>query len=282
MHLKNKVVHITGKYWNNNILYIKMYQNILLYIFLIILVFVFYLSVNNDINNVYQIKNINTKLKNPEKIYKSKIPKVIIQTSKKDIPNYYFKLLEPNINGWKYKHFKDEDIIKFFKKYPIEDFKNIENVFYSIKRGEHRADLFRYYYLYVKGGVYLDTDLLIYKHIEDIIKDYDFVSLKPIWSNSITQAFLGSVSKSYILYQAIKNIYEMNIEDLNNNYILLLKNLYKIYNEKSNNKTNVHLYKNLFNIRYFYEYSIDDIDKKVIIRHFSYNGSYNNMIKFYK
>ena len=42
----------------------------------------------------------------------------------------------------------------------------------SIKLGTHRADLFRYYYLYINGGIFIDSDAMIETDIENIIKDY--------------------------------------------------------------------------------------------------------------
>ena len=41
--------------------------------------------------------------------------------------------------------------------------------------GAHKADLFRYYYLYINGGVYIDSDLMITTNIENIILNYDLV-----------------------------------------------------------------------------------------------------------
>ena len=50
--------------------------------------------------------------------------------------------------------------IHFFQeKYPLPEFPDIITKFNSLKRGEHRADLFRYYYLYINFSVYILRDL---------------------------------------------------------------------------------------------------------------------------
>jgi len=89
------------------------------------------------------------------------IPKVIIQTSKLRPPKYIIELIKSKSEGWEYKHFTDEDIIEFMDNNPIEEFPKCPEIFHSFKMGQHKADFFRYYYLYIKGGVYVDSDLII-------------------------------------------------------------------------------------------------------------------------
>ena len=80
---------------------------------------------------------------------KSNIPKVIFQTSKEKIPLYVQKMIKDKSKGWKYKYFSDKDIINFFIDNPLKEFPKIINKFNSFKNGAHKADLFRYYYLYI-------------------------------------------------------------------------------------------------------------------------------------
>jgi mannosyltransferase OCH1-like enzyme len=77
------------------------------------------------------------------------IPKTIIQTSRKDQESYVVDMICKRSQGWQYLHFKDDDIIEFFSDNPIDEFPNVIAKFYTFNYGEHRADLFRYYYLYV-------------------------------------------------------------------------------------------------------------------------------------
>ena len=166
------------------------------------------------------------------------IPKVIIQTSKLRPENYVLNQLMSKANGWKYIHFNDDDIIQFFKDHYIEEFKDIISCFYRFPRGEHRADLFRYYYLYLYGGVFIDSDAMIQVPLDDIIKDYDFFSVdSTIIPNSIFQGFIGTIPNSTIIYKALQNAYTIDISLLQKEYHQLCINLYNIVvNEKNNYK----------------------------------------------
>lgn len=81
---------------------------------------------------------------------------------------------------WKYEFYNDEDVINFFINNPIADLPNIIQKYNSIRTGAHRADLFRYYYLYINGGFFMDSDAMLYVDINTIVKNYNFVSVKLI------------------------------------------------------------------------------------------------------
>ena len=57
-------------------------------------------------------------------------------------------------------------------------------------QGAHGADFCRMYFLYVNGGVYMDTDAIIYPQrglehaLEDLLDDYDFVALDAFRRNN--------------------------------------------------------------------------------------------------
>ena len=60
-------------------------------------------------------------------------------------------------------------IMKSFNKFPIKEFPNIIDKFNSFSKGQHKADLFRYYYLYLNGSGYIFEE-----NIDNIIKSYDY------------------------------------------------------------------------------------------------------------
>jgi len=106
------------------------------------------------------------------------IPKTIIQTSRKLQEPYIVDMICKRSPGWQYLHFRDDDIIEFFSENPIDEFPNVIAKFYMFNYGEHRADLFRYYYLYVKGGVYMDTDAMIEENLDKIVGNSDFFTVE--------------------------------------------------------------------------------------------------------
>ena len=162
----------------------------------------------------------------------SKIPKIFFQTSKNKLEDWIIKMIKNNLSeGWEYKHFVDSEIIDFFKNNPHNEFPDIINKFNSIKYGEHKADLFRYYYLFINGGVFMDSDAMIFQNIDMIIKDYKFVSVNSTHiPNSIFQGIIATEKQNSLIYKALKSFYNMNLNLLDNNYHYLCKELYQIYN----------------------------------------------------
>ena len=129
--------------------------------------------------------------------------------------------------GWEYEHFDDDEIMEFFAAYPIPEFPNVIAKFYMFNYGEHRADLFRYYYLYVKGGVYIDMDAMLEKSMDDIVGDSEFFTVNSSYfPGTVFQGFLGATPKNPLIYRALYDIYHIPIENLINEFHLLCKNLY--------------------------------------------------------
>jgi len=160
----------------------------------------------------------------------SKIPKIILQTSKNEYSKLYVKnMLLLKANGWFYIHFNDKQIVKFFENNPIDEFSNIINKFNSIKNGAHKADLFRYYFLYLNGGVFIDDDAMLQSNLDLICSDYDFFSvISSYCPGCIFQGLLGTTPKNKLIYEALKDAYNIDINKLNNDYLLLCRNLYNI------------------------------------------------------
>jgi hypothetical protein len=159
-----------------------------------------------------------------------KIPNVIFQTSKNEQPEYVIELIKTNSPGWEYIHFTDDGIFKFFEENALDEFPNMKEKFLSIKTGAHRADLFRYYYLYINGGVFIDSDAIIKQDINVIAKDYDFFSVESnYFPDTIFNGFIGTTAKNIIMYEALKHAYHIDVDVLNKNYMTFCKQLREIY-----------------------------------------------------
>jgi len=147
-----------------------------------------------------------------------KIPKTIMQTysSKENLTPEMLKNIDAwkKINpDWNYEIFYDEDCKSFLK----ENFNlDVLDAFNKIKSGAGKADLFRYCYLYVKGGAYVDMDNIPLVPLNSLIQKTDeFLSVlsllyRGIYSQyngqsfAIHQSFIVSKPKHQFLNMAIK------------------------------------------------------------------------------
>jgi hypothetical protein len=203
---------------------------------------------------------------------KSLVPKIIFQTSVARQPEYIVKSICSKCPGYKYLHFNDEDILIYFKENPLDDFPFIEEKYNKLTEGAHKADLFRYYYLYINGGVYLDSDAILEKNIDEILKNHEFVSVVSYHnenSKMIFNGFIGTVKKHPIIYDALKDIYNIGSEKLKSDYHLVCKNLYSIVKKYS--CKNIKLYQEK-KVKSFKAGVISvDENNEIILKHYCYS-----------
>ena len=209
----------------------------------------------------------------------SEIPKIFFQTSKQPLDPYVKELIKSNLNSnWEYLHFVDNDIINFFIKNPDREFPNIIYIFNKIKWGQHKADFFRYYFLYKKGGVFMDSDAMIYDNIENIVKDTTFFSSSSYcnykYSKTVFQGVIGCVPNHPFIYAAFKNFYNLDVSILDkDNYLYLCNDLYYIITTNMPNEKYI-LYNEIF-ITQFNYFNITNNDNKVLFKHFHMNKNLN-------
>jgi mannosyltransferase OCH1-like enzyme len=166
------------------------------------------------------------------------IPKIFMQTSRQPPQQYVVDEIKSKCHGWTYEHYTDDDIIAFFGENPVPEFPNVIAKFFMLNYGEHRADLFRYYFLYVKGGVYMDLDAMIQCPIKNIIGNADFFTVNSSYfPGTVFQGFLGSTPQHPLIYQALKDIYNCPLENLRKEFHLLCKNLYGFIEQQRTDST---------------------------------------------
>jgi len=194
----------------------------------------------------------------------SKITPVLFQTSKTKLDDYVLKTIKCKLGAnWTYEFYDDVNVIQFFIDNPIKELPNIIDKFNYFNKGQHKADLFRYYYLYVKGGVFMDSDAMIYTNIESVVKNYDFISVdSSCHPGTIFQGILGASPKNDIIKMALYDAYNTDINVLDNDYHYFCRQLSNII--KLNHKYKLKLYT---------EIRITDYDNildedKVIFKHF--------------
>ena len=163
------------------------------------------------------------------------ITKIFFQTSKNSPKTYLVDLIKSRLTDqWRYIHFNDDDVLSFFEKHPIEGLENIVDKFNALS-GAHKGDLFRYYFIYCYGGFFMDFDAMIYQNIEDITKDYDFVSVdSSCHPKTIFQGIIGASPKNPLIKKALFTLYETDLIELKNYHHLACAQLYQIIEENKN------------------------------------------------
>ena len=152
------------------------------------------------------------------------IPKILFQTSRTPIQSYVTEKLKKYISDeWTYLYFSDNDIKEFFRKNPLHEFPEIEKVFDSFL-GSHKADLFRYYFLYVNGGVFIDSDAMLRCSLDEVISDCDLFCVISD-SSMVFNGFIGSTPKHQIIYDALVDAYNTDASILKTDYHLFCNNL---------------------------------------------------------
>jgi len=162
------------------------------------------------------------------------IPKIIFQTSVNPQDDYVVHMIGERAPGWEYRHYTDQDILQYFETHPLPEFPQIADQFHRL-HGAHKADLFRYYFIYVEGGVFLDSDAIILVNLDDLVQNYGFVSVNSVCSPhnvpSIFQGFLGATPRNPIIYKALKDAYTTPRADLDENYFLWVERLHTFVHE---------------------------------------------------
>lgn len=132
----------------------KNYTIIFLLIFLMLIIIIPIILYFNIILRKYSTKNLLTiEGINKIKLPSSKIRKLCITYKKKPKKEIMERF---NQDGFKLEFFNDKDCLKYLKKYYTNIVVNRYNYLKKKKYHAHAADIFRFAYLYLEGGVYLD------------------------------------------------------------------------------------------------------------------------------
>lgn len=160
----------------------------------------------------------------------STIPKIIFQTSREKPEQYVIDKIKSKCSeGWEYIHFDDEEARQFMRENPVPELPNIVDRFNAMPTGPHKADLFRYYFLYIRGGVFIDSDAMIETNIDSIVKNNDFFTVISIHvPETIFQGFIGSNPRNVIIHEALCAAYNTPNELMEAHFHILCRQLYLI------------------------------------------------------
>jgi mannosyltransferase OCH1-like enzyme len=207
----------------------------------------------------------------------NQIPNVIMQTYKSNDVN---KAMYDASRTWlicnptyRYEYYTDGDCILFIQKYFPKD---VLHAFLSLIPGAFKADLFRYCYLYIKGGVYTDMDNICMIDLNNIIKNTDiFVTVKDRPLASIYNAFIASSPNNPIFTHIIKNILhnvKHQIYIFNNSNTTQMNRLSITGPKCFGNSLNTYLKRSIDTPFYEGEHDINNFKFKLFS--FTYDGNY--------
>ena len=163
-----------------------------------------------------------------------KIPKVIISTyhTKSKIPDKVFSNIQRYAYNYKFKIFDDSEIIIFLKRYyspaVLETFKKL--------KGAHKADLFRYCYLYKFGGIYLDIKTELIKNIDDVfnIENVDLYTVLSMHKGTVYQGIIASKPNNHLFKELID--YMVSIDKPVKRYFAFTADFYRRLQKYCNKK----------------------------------------------
>lgn len=160
---------------------------------------------------------INFLSKTPIDTVKSVLPKHIYMTyhNKSKIPKKVFIAIKKYAPNYKIHVYDDTDCVNFINKYFGP---KLVKRFNNFKCGAHKADLFRYCILYIKGGIYFDIKTELIEPVEKTFpKNKCLYTVLSINEGTIFQGIIASPARNFIFLELIKFMYRRNPGD---NYLL--------------------------------------------------------------
>ena len=137
----------------------------------------------------------------------SSIPKVIIQTvsDKTRVPDKVNKNIAEYAPNYERIVYNDDECVQLIRHFYGEEF---VSVFHRLS-GAHRADLFRYCYLYRFGGIYMDIKMELVRPMDDILSVLarnraELASVLSIVPQTIFQGFIAIVPKHSLMLSLLK------------------------------------------------------------------------------
>ena len=122
---------------------------------------------------------------------KNEIPFTIVQSwkSRESVPGRIFEAIRKYAPEYKHVFFDDNDAVMFLSQnYPPQ----VLNVYHSMKSRAHKADLFRYCYLFIHGGVWLDMKTVLIRPLAEIFTSrYGIYTVRSIMTHKGVTCYQG-------------------------------------------------------------------------------------------
>lgn len=234
------------------------------------------ISLGSSTNNekiMYIYTNI---ILNPITNINQKIPRVIIQTSKN---NNYNSLLHYNsvqtfleLNPeYEYYFFQDSDCREFIKNNFDSSILDTYDMLYP---GAYKADLFRYCYIYIKGGCYFDNKYILRTPLRNIIKpEFTETYCKDTKDDLMFNAIIMGISGLKEIKDSIDNVV-LNVRNNHYGTTSLEPTGPKLFNKYTHNK-NV-LLKHIVGGSYYTDSKVIIKENNKLFANTHYKGYYFN------
>jgi hypothetical protein len=217
-------------------------------------------------------------LLHPVKIEFQNIPRIIIQTSR---TNKYASLLHYNavqtfleLNPEYEYYFFDDAECRLFIKNNFEE--SVLDAYDLLYPGAFKADLFRYCYIYIKGGCYFDNKYILRMPLRNIIKnEYNNLLCKDTLDFLMFNAIILSMPKRDEIKACIYNV----VDNIKNNYYgpcSLSPTGPRLFNNHTHDQ-NVILKHRVFG-KYYTESKILIIGNEKLFANTHYKGYYYNKV----
>lgn len=143
---------------------------------------------------------------------------------KTKIPDYILQQYVTFASNYRLQIFDNNDCKKFLKKHYGNKF--VEK-FDSFQMGCHKADFFRYAYLFKMGGIYLDVKTILIRHLDDIFVDQSICHMvRSVIENSIYNGIIYTPPQNNLFHILMMDMFY----DDTLNIINYLKPTYQMYN----------------------------------------------------
>ena len=198
---------------------------------------------------------------------KQRIPKIIIQTNELDeVPYDMYKAMKGIIKHnpeYEYFYYNADDRRQFIR----NNFdNNVVRAYDSLRPGAFKADLFRYCFLYINGGVYIDSGMESIRSLRELIRSKDKLILpEDDGRERVCNGFMAAIPRHNLFKTAI----EMIVKHVNDRY----------YGDSALDITGPNLmgklFENIYGRKCKEGYDHNDDDKNDHVKIIKYSSSYS-------
>ena len=195
------------------------------------------------------------------------LPPILFQTAPQPLCKDVTRLIQSKLPlGWSYQFFTDKEIVQFFHDNPDSEFPDIVEKFQRLKKGTNKSDLFRAYFLYKKGGIFLDSDAMIECDFSRLQTCDFFTVYSGAIPSSVFNGFMGCVPGHPIMYHHLMYLYFTEPDAWEKIYFLACYNLHSIITSRKWDNIKMFNERNVYDTYVWETYD----ENEVIARHYPF------------